>query len=228
MKKKLLLLFILVGASIALAGCSLTEDTNSNKNNTQEPMSEESVDDDNSDQINLLDNDPEELTVNTSLSGTNQQEYVEDELCSPLGEEDCFNNDNCYGIYGSSFCSGNNCTTDGQFTVCQRIPEEIIEQTKRDKALCQDTGGEWRNNRLNMRGTCYCEQSYFRETEGCMSMEDDCEKFGGTIFEPGTLECDEHLRATDPFTCPESNKYNTFKECVCPSGEVWDYRNRCL
>lgn len=155
------------------------------------------------------------------------RQLIKNDLCLDLNKEECLNNDDCRSVYGSSFCSGGVCTTDQVFKRCEEIPANVLERAEQDKVLCQKTGGEWKSSKRTKLGGCECQQSYFRENEGCMSMVDDCEKLGGTIYEPGTLRCNDHLRKIDRSTCPKKTKFNIFKECLCPNGETWDYKNRC-
>jgi|GEM_PF-5959453 hypothetical protein len=167
------------------------------------------------------------ITQQNNPNEPGQQQPIQKDLCSDLDEEECLNIDNCQGVYGPSTCSGNICTTDVAFKDCREIPDEVSEEAGRDKTLCQDTGGQWQTSRYNKLGRCECQESYFRANEGCMSMEEDCKKFGGTVYRTGTLKCDEHLREIDSYTCPKNAEYNTFEECLCPNGETWDYLNRC-
>lgn len=145
--------------------------------------------------------------------------------CSTLKEKECQSNDKCQVIYGPSSCSGNICTSDMSFGGCQEIPSYVLEKVERDKKLCNKTGGKWDSKKYAKPGRCDCYP--FIDNEGCTTEEEDCSRLGGTFYKPGTLKCDDHLRATDSYACGRNDIYATVQRCICPNGKTWSSSERC-
>ena len=78
------------------------------------------------------------------------------ETCQNLSQEQCENNDNCIGQYGSSYCSpGGMCTMDMVFKACgpSGLNSNEIQQIKTE---CDKINGKFRKDWY--AGTiCFCE-----------------------------------------------------------------------
>lgn len=108
--------------------------------------------------------------------------------CDNLNQEECFNNEECRGIYGPSSCSGGVCTADVAFKRCVKIPEEEIRQSKNDMALCEDTKGFWKKSPFSEPGRCQCNGKEYKEVgrvgfvkdRGCVEAKTLCIEQQGT------------------------------------------------
>lgn len=163
--------------------------------------------------------------------------------CGGFSYEDVVNKKYAQWWYQSHQCLPNkNCPMvccPAVFTVCENqlcqvkpktkenIPPDLILKEEKERKLCLGTGGIWQEN-PDWVGSCLCnKEGYFREEEGCRSIEDDCAQFVGQLFSIGSA-CDiipgelKELRQKCILvgTLP-------FNACLCPNNELWNSEDRC-
>ena len=84
-----------------------------------------------------------------------------------LDEKECFTKSFCEGIYGAT-CPE---CEDLEFKRCQRIPFRVLVQVGAEKKLCEETGGQWYQNKLG--NFCLCQKvglnKIFEKNQGCIS-----------------------------------------------------------
>lgn len=119
--------------------------------------------------------------------------------CQNLTAEQCELNNNCFGVYGPSYCNGNTCTADMTFKECQKASKEIqklrTEMTEK-KSACEKFGAKY--NEGYERCDCkspfekwvFDEKTYFEflknggpqtfvEKKGCETAKEFCETKSG-------------------------------------------------
>ena len=84
-----------------------------------------------------------------------------------FSEDDCYGKDFCEGIYGPV------CPTcaDLEFKRCQQVSNKFLAQIKKEKEICQGSGGEWYRNKLG--NFCLCQKNginkVWNKERGCVS-----------------------------------------------------------
>jgi len=82
-------------------------------------------------------------------------------------EQQCFKNNFCEGIYGPS-CPDCN---DREFKSCKEISKTTVGTLIKERQLCEETGGNWYENRLG--SFCLCDPAgvnkVFSRVRGCVS-----------------------------------------------------------
>ncbi|MFA6304539.1 MAG: hypothetical protein WCV73_01755 [Patescibacteria group bacterium] len=85
----------------------------------------------------------------------NTDQKWQEEICKNLSQNECENNDNCSGAYGSSYCAPNGgpCTMDMAFKSCfpSGLNANEIQQLKME---CDKIGGEY--NKIGSSIYCSC------------------------------------------------------------------------
>ena len=94
--------------------------------------------------------------------------YIESlSICGNILEEDrCLELEKCEGIYGPNCPTCENLV----FKSCQEIPRQVLLQEKKERDLCQQTGGVWQKTKYGR--FCLCQtggtKKIFVKDKGCV------------------------------------------------------------
>ncbi len=70
--------------------------------------------------------------------GKQSSEKTIKNICEGLSIDYCYNTDGCE--YGTEY---DDAFGDIIYTHCEQVPQEVIDQSIKDKKLCEETGGFW-------------------------------------------------------------------------------------
>lgn len=162
-----------------------------------------------------------------------ERNIVVEDACDSLTQEECYESNECKGIFGSSFCNDHLCTMDWAYLGCMAMREGEYEQAIADMEICESTNGDWNNPDDKYLGSCNCGwvgdgedrvMYYFFEEEGCITLADACTLVGGEFYNPGELLCenvDGYLAG-----CSKADNeddfplYNRLDACMCANNMI--------